>query len=498
MSIEEKVGQVFIWTVGGTALTPQTAEWLAKYQPGAIIAFSRNIDNTKQVAKLNSDLQELAYRRFKTPLFLMIDQEGGTVTRVKSAMPLPSALAVGKLGDAKLARSFGKAKAEFLSKLGFNVNLSPVLDLSDSKKDTFIGNRAFGEDPNEVSHVAIAYAEGLSQGGMLPTAKHFPGHGGISQDSHFTEARKLGTFDELITKDLKPFENYADQPFVKALMTAHLALPDVDPSGLPATYSQVLIREYLRGKLGYQGLIFTDDLEMNGAAGEPIGERAVKAFLAGNDMLMLAGSAAHQREAHRALLAAVKDGRISVERLDESVDRILEAKALMKAGRLRAKPAAVAQASRTLTGLSREILHRNFTLALESADLPQVAESAEVLVLSSDQRFFKNFSSKFRGKSTFFKLSPESLASAQAQMALPRFQIAVYYASGSKTAHGLKNMETSVLGKTVVVNANHAGEIAAPEKLRSVLNVNSASPESGAWLAEALQTLPVRLPANAK
>jgi beta-N-acetylhexosaminidase len=320
----------------------------------------------------------------------------------------------------------------------------------------------------------------------MPVAKHFPGHGGITQDSHFTTPKKMSTYEELATHDLVPFAVFAKQDFAKAIMTAHVALPNIDPSGLPATYSQVIIRDYLRGKLRYDGLIMTDDLEMNGASGDDIGERAVKAFLAGNDMLMLAGSPADQAKAFRAMVAAVKDGRIGIDRLNQSVNRIFAAKKSLKIDHYRFDPPAARLAIRKQEAYSSQILRENFTIAAARASLPEIPRS--VLVLSSDRRFYKGFKKGFKGKSGFFRLGPKSLNAASEAIADPKYEYAVFYASGAKTARWLKKLSPEVRRKTIVINANHAGEVARQSTFQSVLNINSQSPKSGEWLGKVLET----------
>ena len=306
MSTEQKIGQIMIWSFAGTTVTAALEEHLTKFQPGALIFFRRNIETYDQIMRLNSRLQSIARQKFKSDLMLMVDQEGGVVTRIRIKTPLPSALALGKVSDPQLIESFARAKGELLSALGFTVNLAPVMDISNPEQDSFIGNRTFGADPAVVSNLAIAYAKGLSAAGIVPTGKHFPGHGGTDSDSHKESPQKAATIEELSTHDFVPFQRLAQEGPTHLVMTAHLALPQVDESGLPATYSSILIQEHLRSKLGFAGVVITDDLEMAGAEqGQDVGERAVKAFMAGNDMLMLAGSSKNQRLAFHAILRAV-------------------------------------------------------------------------------------------------------------------------------------------------------------------------------------------------
>ena len=501
MTLEQKVGQLMVWSFKGTNFTPEMQTLLTKYQPGALIAFRSNIKTPEQVARLNSDLQRFAMAKTRLPLLLMVDQEGGLVTRIQSRLPAPSALALARMEDTAFVENYGRATGEMLRLLGFNVNLAPVLDISNPRRDTFIGNRTFGNDPVRVSDMAIAYARGLNNGGLIPTAKHFPGHGGTSQDSHQTTPRKNSSLEELQNHDLIPFDNFVTADFTKAIMMAHMALPNVDASGVPATYSSVLIHDQLRENLGYKGLVMTDDLEMAGAqvAGE-IGERAVRAFLAGNDMLMLAGSPSHQKRAYEAMILAVKEGRISQERLDQSVQRIVDTKARLKAP-LRLNVKAVAPALQKIDNFSREVFKHNYKMAALEAQKkwPEITSKTKVKVYSASYMFFKKFQTAFKGKAEFFELNPTSLDSARQAMSDDDEDVdfSVFFASGSRTAHWLNGLSPDQKGKLIVVNTNSPGEVDDQSAFMSVLNINSYFTDSGAWLAQTLKgSVDLRLPAG--
>ena len=389
MSDAQKVGQLMIWSFAGHDLSPALRETLTKYQPGALIFFRHNISTLAQVARLNRGAQTLAASKLAAPLFTMIDQEGGVVTRIRTATPLPSALALADLDDPAFVRTFAARSAEILKQVGFNVNLAPVLDVSNPAHASFIGNRTFGNDPARVAAVSEAFALGHADAGLMPTAKHFPGHGDTVQNSHLETPRRASTLSQLRERDLIPFAAFAQAEAPRAIMMAHLAMPNIDPSGVPATFSSVMIQQHLRGGLGYQGLVITDDLEMNGAgiSADP-GERAVRAFLAGNDMLMFAGSVAHQRRAYAAVLAAVRNGRIGRDRLDQSVARILAAKQ-----KITAPPNFDARQIdadlKKLDALSMTVLRRNFTAAGARArhGWPAFDPAREVAVLSGSPMF---------------------------------------------------------------------------------------------------------------
>lgn len=489
MTLEQKVGQVMIWSFQGTEFSPALQDTLTKYQLGALIFFGRNVVTTHQVARLNTDIQRMAQKKLKAPLFLMVDQEGGVVTRVKISTPLPSALALGKTDDPAFIQNFAKVKGDLIRGLGFNVNLAPVLDISDPKQDTFIGNRTFGAEPASVASLSMAYSRGMNQAGILPTAKHFPGHGGEISDSHKTTPKKNATVEQLEERDWVPFREFAGAHIPGAIMTAHLALPNVDPQGLATTYSPVIVKEWLREKIGFKGLIVTDDLEMNGASiSADVGERAVRAFLAGHDMVMLAGPFNNQRRAFNSMIYAVKDGRISEARLTESVVRILEAKAQMKMYGARVDEQKAITAIRKLHGLTKEVMLRNFKVALQdrTKEWPEVKRNTQAVVFSSTMAFYYRFSKAFSGRARHFKLTKETLYDVADELTKDRTKFGVFYASGSQTAVWLNSLSPALKAKMIVVNCNHPGKVQDQDSFMAVINLNSHSPDSGEWLAAEL------------
>lgn len=493
MTTAQKVGQLMIWSFAGTEASPELERLLSRYQPGALILFRRNIRDTRQLARLNGRIHEISRRKSFAPIFIMVDQEGGVVTRVQIRTPIPSALALGKMDDPAFVQSFAKTQGELLESLGFNVNLAPVVDISSSTSDTFIGNRTFGDDPDKVSSLGVAYSKGLWDAGMIPTAKHFPGHGGTKQDSHHMVAKKNSTMEQLEERDLIPFQDFVDSNFPRTIMVAHLSLPNVDPSGLPATYSPKLLQERLRGKMGYTGVIITDDLEMSGAkvTRDP-GERAIRAFLAGNDMLMFAGAPSHQRQAFQAMVKAVEDERISEARLNESVLRILELKKNLKPEATRSNEAKAFAAIQKLRELSRSVMKKNFEFAVEeqTKPWPEVNKSTRTVVFSSSLGFGYRFANHFKGRTKFIKLSPDTLSTVSEELAKEGVKFGVFYASGIKTAHWLSNLAPQLKAKLIVINCNHTGAVEDQDAFMQVLNLNSHSYEAGEWLAKTLSEPP--------
>ena len=498
MSVEQKVGQIMIWSLTGTELTPATRATLTKYQPGAVIFFRHNIKTLAQVARFNHDLRRTAQTTMAAPMFSMVDQEGGLVTRIRTATPLPSALALADMDDPKFVRSFAAHSAEVLKEIGFNVNLAPVLDVSNPARESFIGNRTFGNDPARVAAMSDAFALGLADAGLMPTAKHFPGHGDTVQNSHLELPSRPVTPEQMRARDLVPFGEYANTTAPRAVMMAHLALPKVDPSGLPATFSSLMIQKYLRGDLGYRGLVITDDLEMNGAGISPDpGERAVRAFLAGNDMLMFAGTLKHQTRAYDEVLKAVRDGRITTARLDESVTRILAAKSKLS-GAPSFDVRRVETALKKLDALSMRVLKSNFATANAHArhGWPSYQKARTVSVLTGSPMFYRKFRAAYPGAVQFKWLTRQNLAQTAAAMTKAD-EFAVYFASGQVSARWVNALPRALKAKFIVINCNEPAEVGDQDAYLGVFNVNSYFTDGGTWLAELLRDVPeVRVPAG--
>lgn len=331
---EEKIGQLFIIrpdaldltlpqeTIndakadGVTMLTDAMRETLQAYPVGGICQFGKNITDPEQLAQFNADLQAAS----RTPLFIAVDEEGGAVARLANhpAFDLPqyeSAAAVGASGDPADACAMGQTIGAYLKEYGFNMDFAPDADVNTNPDNPIIGTRAFSSDAATAAEMAAAAADGLRTGGILPTLKHFPGHGDTAEDSHTALAVTYKTLDELQACELLPF---AADTGLHAVMVGHIAAPNVTGDGTPATLSPQLVALIPDAE---NTLIVTDSLAMDAitAAYTP-GEAAVQALQAGCDVLLMSNSLP---EAYAAVLEAVQNGTISEERLDRSVNKIL-------------------------------------------------------------------------------------------------------------------------------------------------------------------------------
>jgi beta-N-acetylhexosaminidase len=331
MSVEEKVGQLLIIamrrdTRGRPILQADGAvlDQIRRLSPGGVILFGENVQTIPQTSRLIQEFQD----RAAVPLFVAVDEEGGTVSRLRKAnamhaTPLPpnSALSVG--GTPHMAFTMGSIIGDELSALGFNMNLAPVADVVPQNRRSFIGRRSFGSDPELVAEMVSAFARGLQTHDVCAVLKHFPGHGDTVQDTHSGAV--------VVPHDLERLRSVEFIPFIRGIeagadgvMTAHLQVPAVTGSDLPATFSPVVQKAILRSELGHEKLILTDALNM-GAIQQFFTpeEAAVNAFRAGADLLLMPPDPDAARDA---IVAAVREDAGLMAQLDASVTRILRVK----------------------------------------------------------------------------------------------------------------------------------------------------------------------------
>lgn len=324
MTIEQKVGQLIGLRSSGRFFNREDASLLAlkdyvvKRHIGSLVLFGGNIYET---AFLTNTLQSLA----EVPLLFASDFERGAGGQVEGATAFPPLMALGAIGSEETATEMGRITALEGRAMGVHLTYAPVLDVNINPANPIINTRSAGESPELVSRIGKAFIRGCQENGMLATAKHFPGHGDTELDSHIGLATVPGDLERLNRIELYPFRQAIDAG-VHAVMVSHLAVPALDPSpNMPATLSPAIIQDLLRDKMGFQGLVVSDAMEMGGITTlYSSGPAAVKAVQAGIDLVLLPADA---DEAIDALIQAVKTGVIPVRRLDESVRRILTSKA---------------------------------------------------------------------------------------------------------------------------------------------------------------------------
>lgn len=325
MSDADKVGQLLMIGIHGKTLNDDAKFMLNEYRVGGIILFDRNMESKDQVKSLITDINKTGKSAGLTPLFIGIDQEGGAVARMEDQLiKVPPAEEIGK-ESVEQAVSLAKQVGTELKVLGFNINFAPVADLG------LTYGRSFSTNPDEVVRYASAVGKAYEEAGLWYSYKHFPGIGKTDVDLHTDTSVVPVSKETLLNEDTKVFVDLIKQskPNTYAIMVSHAMYPQIDPDH-PSSLSKAIITDWLRKDMGYNGVVVTDDMDMGALAKHyTFGDMAVQSILAGSDILLVCHEYEHMQEAYNGLMKAVKDGRISKERLDESVKRIL----LMKMSR---------------------------------------------------------------------------------------------------------------------------------------------------------------------
>ena len=319
MSDADKVGQLLMIGIHGKTLNDDAKFMLNEYRVGGIILFDRNMESKNQVKSLITDINKTSKSAGLTPLFIGIDQEGGAVARMEDQLiTVPPAEELGK-EPIEQAVSLAKQSGTELKDLGFNINFAPVADLG------LTYGRSFSTNPDDVVRYASAVGKAYDEAGLWYSYKHFPGIGKTDVDLHADTSVVPVSKETLLNEDTKVFVDLIKQskPNTYAIMVSHAMYPQIDPDH-PSSLSKAIITDWLRKDMGYNGVVVTDDMDMGALAKHyTFGDMAVQSILAGSDILLVCHEYEHMQEAYNGLMKAVKDGRISKERLDESVKRIL-------------------------------------------------------------------------------------------------------------------------------------------------------------------------------
>ncbi len=320
MSIHEKVGQLFmvdVFSKDSKDKTDLINSLIKDYYIGGII-FSKG--GPVRQAKLSNQYQKIS----KTPLLMAMDAEWGLAMRLDSTFAYPWNMTLGAIADNKIVYDIGKQIGAHVKRMGMHINFSPVVDINTNPNNPIIGNRSFGEDRDNVTNKALAYMRGMQSTGILANAKHFPGHGDTDLDSHKILPTISFTKKRLDSIELHPYKRLF-QEGLSSVMVAHLNVPALEKrKNFPSSISKAIVTDLLQDDLNFQGLIFTDALNMKGASNfKKPGEIDLAAFLAGNDVLLISESIP---KAHQLIVEAIRKGKISEERLSRSVKKILFAK----------------------------------------------------------------------------------------------------------------------------------------------------------------------------
>ncbi len=416
MSLEQKIGQLMMVGFGGKKMGPEIEKLVKGLHVGAIALYSRNIHDVWQLRRLIDDLRKVM--KDEVQPFIAIDQEGGNVVRIHSRVSvLPGSMALGATRDPVLAFLAGQAQGIDLRMVGLNMNLAPVLDTNINPKNPVINVRAFGEKASLVAQMGAAFIHGQQMAGLSTVAKHFPGHGSTIKDSHFSLPKITMGKDELYATEMLPFRK-AFEAGLDAVMTAHIQVPAIEADGTPASMSHEIVTGLLRKRMAFDGLVITDDLEMRAiSAKHGVGPAAVKAILAGADMVMVIWTPARKKEVFDALLNAARDGTISTKRLDRSILRILRLK--QRRGVLDNTHTALTPKKLSFLPnpyhqqITRAIAIRGITLVKNKNSLIPICGDKRVLVVSPYKLFRDEMAKLLPGSDT----EPISLVSSKSRRA---------------------------------------------------------------------------------
>lgn len=492
LPLRVKIGQMMMVGFMGETVDYSLKKIIERVHPGAIVVFSRNIKTARQISELNREAQATSMRESSLPLLIACDQEGGDVVRLKTPYPLPSALAFGIADDTALAQKAGTATGQLMRTLGFNMNLAPVLDVADPKAARFIGTRSFGKDPKLVATLGRSFAAGLDGAGILPTTKHFPGHGGVKEDSHTGTPVKDDLLPQLEQLHIAPFEQMrAEFESSWAVMLAHVAYPALDPSKMPATFSKPIVTDLLRNKLQFDGLVITDDIEMAGASvvGD-INERAVRAVEAGVDLIMVAWNKKMMAQISDSLVKAVKTGRLTEARIDESLRRIISAKR---------KYANTADASPSLKDLRTALQNPAFKEVADASvsarfNIPpseseleflKANEDKPILLFSASLRFTKDFTDAVAPREVKpYRITLKQTFDIDRVMRSNPSSIGVFYASGPLVAKIGSRISDDVASRMLLVTVEAPGSIENADDFKALADVYYRHPSLGTLVAK--------------
>jgi beta-N-acetylhexosaminidase len=326
MSLEEKVGQMMMFGLDSENVTEGTIKFIQDSHIGGVILNRENIKSAEQLVHLTNEIKTINAETSNLPLFISVDEEGGLVSRMPSEIiNLPNSSVIGQLDDTKVANQVGEAIGERVAAFGFNMTMAPVLDINSNQNNPVIGKRSFGSNEKVVSKMGVAEMKGIQTESVIPVIKHFPGHGDTDVDSHKGLPVIDHDLERLTDLELKPFSKAIEQN-AEMTMVAHILLPSIDPK-FPSSLSKEVVTGILREQLKFKGVVITDDVTMGAILKNfEIGDAAVKAVQAGNDIVLVCHKYENQVKVLNAVLEAVNTGEITEKQINDSVYRILSLK----------------------------------------------------------------------------------------------------------------------------------------------------------------------------
>lgn len=338
MTLEQKVAQMFVITPdalanvnGATVFGNTSKQAYSKYPVGGLIYTSKNLKGKAQTAEMVTKMKEYAMEVTGLPVFLGVEEEGGTVTKIASAAgygvtKVDKMSTIGATGDANKAYEAGATIGSYMYDLGFNFNLAPVADILGNPENTAIKDRAFSSDPTVVTSMVLSMLQGFEENNIYGVVKHFPGHGSTAGDSSSQVAENPKNLEELRASDLVAFQNLINAG-ADFIMVGHISVPNVTGSTAPSSMSEYMITQILRKEMSFDGIVITDALNKKAITNTyDSATAAVTAIAAGADMILMP---ANFKEAYEGVIAAVNNGTLTEEQINTAVVRIVKAKHAM-------------------------------------------------------------------------------------------------------------------------------------------------------------------------
>ncbi|WP_419895008.1 beta-N-acetylhexosaminidase [Macrococcus psychrotolerans] len=322
MTLEEKIAQQLVLGFNGTDYNAALKRYSAR-KIGGVILFKRNIVNESQVTQLNRDI---FHNATDIPMFIGIDQEGGRVNRLPASIQnIESAYTIGLSHDKQYAYQQGRYIGENVKRMGFNLDFAPVLDIWSNPVNKVIGDRSFGHDANTVSDMSRSFRRGINDSGIITSGKHFPGHGDTVADSHVTLPVSNKSLDELMKFELLPFKRHIDDG-IDMIMVSHISFPSID-NNYPASISKEIVTNILKKRLGYKGVIISDDLNMGAISNRySLNEAVVRGLQSGETIMLIGSDAVDVDTLIQYVKSNVEKGNIDKKIIDENNEKIIRLK----------------------------------------------------------------------------------------------------------------------------------------------------------------------------
>lgn len=487
MSLEQKVGQLFVFGFKQQTYDPSLKQFLDSTHPGGLLFFSRNGRSPQSVAELIQGVKgHYKQKPYLEPLF-MVDHEGGDVVRVGPSHFFPSALSIGKTQDPSLAYQLGLWTGRYLKSIGFDVNFAPVVDLRSEEKFSFIGERSFGSSPEEVVKMVQPFISGIHSAQVLSVLKHFPGHGRVIEDSHKEIVRKIASLEELTTKDLLPFKTIIHATPQIGVMTSHLSVQALDPSGELTTFSKPIVSK-LSDTFQHDGLVFTDDLDMIFFKNKQmdLGQRVVDSLNAGHDQVLIVWSRRNQRVAYNAVLNAVKTGKLSEASINDKLEKILKTKLRLKSNNTPFDMENIKRSLARIYTLQTKISQHHFE---------QVPKSLfeEIAGFTKDNKesylftFSNAFAGEFRGVFKKGKFIPLSMQKWSTQLQNCKKHLCFFHVSGDTSNKRLQDVPPEVLPHLVLINTTDP--LLTKELPSKKMNIYGVNKNIWRWIEKEIKNL---------